>query len=160
MDVKRDPAILKKKQRNRVILAIIGLVAIAGVTVTVSQLEPAAPSVPQGSLYFGTVKRGPMVREVRGSGTLKPEEMRTITTTATGRVERFLRPGAVVTPETVIVELSNPDLRQQVNDAELAWKAAVAQLDSAKGNQKTNKASLEFAVADAKSTYAVAMSDL
>jgi HlyD family secretion protein len=160
MDVKRDPAILKKKHRNRVILAIIGLVAVAGVTVYVSQLEPAAPSVPHSSLYYGTVKRGPMVREVRGSGTLKPEEIRTITTTATGRVERFLRPGAVVTPDTVIVELSNPDLRQQVNDAELAWKAAVAQLQNAKANQKTTKSSQEFAVADAKSAYQVALSDL
>ena len=101
-----------------------------------------------------------MVREVRGAGTLKPEEIRSISTTATGRVERFLQAGAVVKPDTIIVELSNPDLKQQVGDAELAWKAAVAQYDNAKANQKTNRTSLEFAVADAKAAEAVAESDL
>lgn len=160
MDVKRDPAILKKKQRNRVLFGIAAVIVIIGVTVTVSQLEPASPTVAASSVYFGTVKRGPMVREVRGSGTLKPEEIRSISTTATGKVERFLRAGTPVTPDTVIVELSNPDLKQQVNDAELAVKAAVAQLDNAKGNLKTNKASAEFSVADAKSAYQVASSDL
>ena len=160
MDVKRDPAILKKKQRNRVIFAAIGVLAVTGVTVYVSQLEPASPTVARSSVYFGTVKRGPMVREVRGAGTLKPEEIRSISTTATGRVERFLRAGTPVTPDTVIVELSNPDLRGQVGDAELAWKAAVAQLDNAKANQKITRASQENQVADAQSAYQVAKSDL
>ena len=160
MDVKRDPAILKKKQQRRVLLAVIGVVAITGVTVFVSQLEPASPTIARSAVYFGTVKRGPMVREVRGAGTLKPEEIRSISTTATGRVERFLQAGAVVKPDTIIVELSNPDLKQQVGDAELAWKAAVAQYDNAKANQRTNRTSLEFAVADAKSAHAVAESDL
>lgn len=160
MDVKRDPAVLKKKQRRRVLFAIIGVLAIAGVTVYVSQLEPASPTIARSAVYFGTVKRGPMVREVRGAGTLKPEEIRSISTTATGRVERFLRAGAEVNPDTIIVELSNPDLKQQVGDAELAWKAAVAQHDSAKANQRTNRTSLEFAVADARSSHQVAESDL
>ena len=160
MDVKRDPAILKKKQQRRVLLAVIGVVAITGVTVFVSQLEPASPTIARSGVYFGTVKRGPMVREIRGAGTLKPEDIRSISTTATGRVERFLQAGAVVKPDTVIVELSNPDLRQQVGDAELAWKAAVAQYDNAKANQRTNRTSLEFGLADARSAYKVAESDL
>ena len=160
MDVKRDPAILKKKQQRRIIFAAIGVLAITGVTVYVSQLEPAAPSVARSGVYFGTVKRGPMVREVRGAGTLKPEEIRSISTTATGRVEKYLQAGAVVTPDTIIVELSNPDLKQQVGDAELAVKAAVAQYDSARANQRTNRTSLEFALADAKSSHQVAESDL
>src|SRR5690242_17879723 len=108
MDVKRDPAILKKKQQWRIILAVIGVLAIGGVTVYVSQLEPAAPTVARSAVYFGTVKRGPMVREVRGAGTLKPEDIRSISTTATGRVEKYLQAGAIVKPETIIVELSNP----------------------------------------------------
>jgi HlyD family secretion protein len=161
MDVKRDPAILKKKKRNQAILGVIAVLVLVGVTVTVSQLEPAAPSVARSSVYFGTVKRGSMVREVRGSGTLVPEDIRWITTTATGRVERIvLRPGAEVRPGSVILELSNPDLRQQVNDAELAWKAAVAQLDNAKANQRITKLSQQNAVADAESAYKVAQSDL
>jgi HlyD family secretion protein len=143
-----------------VLFAIIGVLAIAGVTVYVSQLEPASPTIARSAVYFGTVKRGPMVREVRGAGTLKPEEIRSISTTATGRVERFLRAGAEVKPDTIIVELSNPDLKQQVGDAELAWKAANAQYDSAKANQRTNRTSLEFAVADARSSHQVAESDL
>src|SRR6185503_6208620 len=109
-------------------------------------LEPASPSVARSALYFGTVKRGNMVREVRGAGTLKPEDIRSISTTATGRVERYLQAGTPVKPDTVIVELSNPDLRQQVNDAELAWKAAGAQLDNAKANQKIQRIQQENAV--------------
>ena len=160
MDVKRDPAILRKKQQRRLILAGIGVLAITGVTVYVSQLEPAAPTVARSAVYFGTVKRGPMVREVRGAGTLKPEEIRSISTTATGRVERFLQAGAVVKPDTIIVELSNPDLKGQVGDADLAWKAAVAQYDQAKANLRINKISQENQVADARSAYDVAQSDL
>jgi HlyD family secretion protein len=160
MDVKRDPAILKKKQRNRVLFGIAAVIVIIGVTVTVSKLEPASPTVARSSVYFGTVKRGPMVREVRGSGTLKPEEIRSISTTATGKVERFLRAGTPVKPDTVIVELSNPDLKQQVGDAELAWKAAVAQHVNAQANQKITRLTQENAVADAQSAYNVAQSDL
>ena len=160
MDVKRDPAILKKKQRNRALFGVAAIIAIAGVTVTVSQLEPASPTVARSSVYFGTAKRGPMVREVRGAGTLKPEEIRSISTTATGRVEKYLRAGTPVKPDTIIVWLSNPDLRQQVADAEMAWKAAQAQYENAKANQKTTRMSQEINVSDAKSAYAVALSDL
>src|SRR5262245_50558854 len=127
MDVKRDPKILKRKKIRQA--AILGVVAIAVVviSVAVSRLKPAAPSVPEGTLWFGTVKRGPMVREVRGAGTLVPEDIRWIPALAAGRVERIvLRPGATVKPGTVILELSNPDLKQSANDAELAWKAAQA----------------------------------
>src|SRR6187402_3395839 len=99
MDVKRDPAILKKKQRNRLIVGGIVAVGVIGLTVAVSQLEPAAPTVSGSSLYMGTVKRGPFVREVRGAGTLVPEDIRWVSTTATGKVERIiLRAGAKVVP--------------------------------------------------------------
>jgi HlyD family secretion protein len=161
MDVKRDPAILKKKQRNRLIGGVIAVAAVIGLTVAVSQLQPAAPTVAASAVYTGTVKRGPMVREVRGAGTLVPEDIRWISTTATGKVERLvLRAGAKVTPGTVILELSNPDLKQQVSDAELAWKAAVAQLENAKANQATSRMSQENAASDAQSAYLVAQSDL
>lgn len=161
MDVKRDPAILKRKQRNRLIVGVIAVAAVIGLTVAVSQLQPAAPTVAGSAVYSGTVKRGPMVREVRGAGTLVPEDIRWISTTATGKVERLvLRAGAEVKPGTVILELSNPDLKQQVSDAELAWKAAVAQLDNARSNQATSRLSQENAVSDAQGAFNVAQSDL
>ena len=161
MDVQRDPAILKKKKIRRTLVAIAGVAVIIAVSVAVSQLEQAAPTVAESSIYFGTVKRGPMVREVRGSGTLVPEDIRWITTTATGRVERIvIHPGASVKPGTVILELSNPDLRQQVADADLAVKAAAAQLENARSNLKTNRMSLTINVTDAKGAYELALSDL
>jgi HlyD family secretion protein len=161
MDVKRDPAILKRKQRNRLIGGVIAVAAVIGLTVAVSQLQPAAPTVAASAVYSGTVKRGPMVREVRGAGTLVPEDIRWISTTATGKVERLvLRAGAKVSPGTVILELSNPDLKQQVSDAELAWKAAVAQLENAKANQATSRMSQQTQVADAQGAFNVAQSDL
>lgn len=161
MDVKRDPAILKQKQLRRAVLGVLAVVAIIAVSVTVSRLQPAAPTVDSNAVYFGTVKRGPMVREVRGAGTLVPEDIRWISASTSGRVERIvLRAGATVNPGTVILELSNPDLKNQVNDADLAVKTAVAQSDNAKSNLKTTRLSVEISVADAQSAYEVALNDL
>src|SRR5262245_61334737 len=113
MDVKRDPAILKKKRRRQMALGGLALVAVAGISYWVSRLEPAAPSVAYSSLYLGTVKRGNIMREVHGAGTLKPEDIRIVTSRASGRVERkILFPGAIVKPGTPILELTNPDLMQ------------------------------------------------
>src|SRR6476646_1151144 len=129
MDVKRDPAILRKKKiRRTIIWSLVGIVVIV-VSAAVMQLKPAAPSVAYNTLWFGVVKRGPMVREVRGAGSLVPEDIRWITATTSGRVEKIiLRAGAIVSPGTVILQLSNPDLKQAAGDAELAWRAAQAQL--------------------------------
>jgi HlyD family secretion protein len=161
MDVKRDPAILKRKKMRQAIILGLVAVAVAVISVAVGRLQPAAPSVPEGTLWFGTVKRGPMVREVRGAGTLVPEDIRWIAATVTGRVERIvLRPGASVKPGTVILILSNPDLRQQVNDAELAWKGAKAQLETAAANLRTSRLSQELDVANAQSALNLAQSDL
>lgn len=161
MDVKRDPAILKKKRRRQAVLIGLAAVGVVIITVAVSRLKPAAPSVPAGSIWWGTAKRGAMVREVRGAGTLVPEDIRWIPATAPGRVERIvLRPGATVKPGTVIIELSNPDLRQQVNDAELSYKAAQAQLANARATLQTQRLRDTVAVADAKTSLNVAESDL
>ena len=161
MDVQRDPAILKRKKLRRTLVGVAAVGVIIAVSVTVSQLEPAAPTVSGSAIYFGTVKRGPFVREVRGSGTLVPEDVRQITTTANGRVKAIiLLPGAAVKPGTVILELTNPDLRQQVSDADLAVKAAIAQLENARSTQKNTRLSQDHNVADAKSAYNLAISDL
>ena len=119
MDVKRDPVILKRKKQRQAILAGIGLLVLAGISYFVLNLEPAAPTVDANAAWTGKVTRGPLVREVKGSGTLVPEDIRWITARTTGRVERIvLQAGSVVTPDSVILELSNPDLRAQVTAAE------------------------------------------
>jgi HlyD family secretion protein len=161
MDVKRDPAILRRKRiRRTVIWSVVGAGVIA-LSVALSQLQPAAPSVPHATLWFGTVKRGPMVREVRGAGTLVPEEIRWITSKASGNVERVvLKPGAAVKPGTVILELTNPDLRQQVNNAELQLRSAEAQVKIARANLAQTFAQQEAAVKTAESSLNLAKAEL
>ena len=161
MDVQRDPSILKKKKLRRIVLGAVGVVVIIAVSYYISRLPQAAPTVASNSLYFGVVKRGDIVRDVRGAGQLVPEDVRQITTTANGRVERIvLRPGAEVKPGTVILELSNPDLKQQVGDADLAVKAAVAQLSNAQSNLKITRTQLEMAVNNAQGAFDLATTDL
>jgi len=127
VDIARSSDVIKKKKIRRALYGAGFLVIIVLITVGVSKLKPAAPSVDRATVWIDTVKRGPMLRQVRGSGTLVPEEIRWIPATTQGRVEKIiLRPGANVTPNTVILELSNPDLQQAVKDAALAFQSAQA----------------------------------
>lgn len=136
VDIPR-PSQARKKKIRRIIYGAGALLVIILITVGVSQLKPAAPSVDRSSVWVDTVKRGPMTRAVRGSGTLVPEDIRAITATTQGRVETIaLRPGAIVKPDTVILELSNPNLQQAVREAQLAAQ-------SAKANYVNRKAELE-----------------
>ena len=152
MDVKRDPAILKAKRRRQAIMAGIGVVILIAVSVWVMNLEPAAPTVDNNAAWTGKVTRGSMVREVRGSGTLVPEDIRWITATTSGRVERLvLRPGAQVRPDTVILELSNPDLQNRMRAAELALRSAEARFQTTQSNLVTQRLQLETTVANAQS---------
>ncbi|MEZ5320333.1 MAG: HlyD family efflux transporter periplasmic adaptor subunit [Vicinamibacterales bacterium] len=161
MDVKRDPAILRRKKIRQGIIAVLGVIGVIAISVVVSRLEPAAPGVEETTLWFDTVKRGDITREVKGAGTLVPEDIRWIPATAPGRVERIiLRPGAQVQVGTPIIELDNPDLVQQRNDAELSWKAAQAQLESQEATQQTNLLQSENAVANAQSSYDLAQKNL
>lgn len=129
VDIARSPSVARKKKIKRGIMATSAVLVIILITVGVSRLKPAAPSVDRAAVWVDTVKRGPMLRLVRGSGTLVPEDIRWINTTTQGRVERIvLRPGATVTPTTVILELSNPELEQSVRDAQLAHASAIASL--------------------------------
>src|SRR5512133_299578 len=117
MDIAR-PHIAKKKRRRRILFASGGALALILITVALSHLKPAVPSVDRSTVWIDTVKRGPMVREVRGLGTLVPEEIRWIPTMSEGRVDKILvRPGAHVTPDTVILELSSPELQGAAQEA-------------------------------------------
>jgi len=163
MDKQRDPAILKRKKRNRMIAAVVVGLSVVALTVAVSRLEPAAPSVADSEsvLYFGTVKRGPFTREVRGAGTLVPEEIRWITATTTGRVERLvLQPGASVEPGTVILELSNLDLQQSFRSAELDLQTALANMANQKATIANARLTQEASIVDFESAYEVALADL
>ena len=151
VDIARSPDVVKKKKIKRAVMATSSLVVIILITIGVSRLKPAAPSVDRAAVWVDTVKRGPMLRLVRGSGTLVPEDIRWINTTTQGRVERILlRPGAQVTPDTVILELSNPELEQSVMDAQLAHASALAsftnrktELERALLEQQSQLASIE-----------------
>jgi HlyD family secretion protein len=161
MDLKRDPKILRRKRITRGVWIGVGVLAIAAISVAVSRLKPAAPLVPAGVPWIEPVKRGEMIRNVHGSGTLVPEDIRWIAATTAGRVETLvLRPGAIVRPESVMLELSNPDLRQDAQSAELAWKAAIAQLENKRASLRAQRLTLENAVKDAQSQYTLAREDL
>lgn len=127
MDRPRDES-YKRKKRIRQILTVGGGALLAVLLfVAVMQLEPAAREVDRNEVWIEEVKRGDMLRKVRGPGTLVPEEIRFVTTSTEGRVERIPGlPGTVVDASTVILELSNPELEQELQDAELALRAARA----------------------------------
>ena len=106
MDIKRDPP----KKTKRYIGIGLGPAAIVAVSVAVSRLKPAAPPVEKGTLWFDTVKRGPMTRDVNAPGTLEAMYVRNVTALTSGRVEELpIRPGVQVNPSTVLVVLSSPD---------------------------------------------------
>lgn len=132
MDIAR-PDIARKKKVRQAIYAAAATAAVVVITIAVSRLQPAAPRVDRDTVYLDTVQRGPMVRQVRGTGTLVPEEIRWIPATTEGTVERIvIRPGATVEPDTIIVELSNPELEQTALEAGLNLRAAEARYSNRK----------------------------
>jgi multidrug resistance efflux pump len=150
MDIKRE----KPKSIKKPVMIATAVLAVAVVTVLLGQLKPAAPTVDAGTLYTDSVVRGPLVREVRGPGSLIPEQIRFITAVTAGRVEkRHLRPPAEVTPETVILELTNPDVEIQVLNADRQLADAEAALVSLKTNLRTGHLSQASLVEDIRQQY-------
>ncbi|MEN3335133.1 MAG: HlyD family secretion protein [Blastocatellia bacterium] len=149
MDVPRQGA-KKKKQIKKVLYGALLIALIGTVTFGVSRLKPARPTVSQDTLYKGTVTRGTMLRQVRGLGTLVPEEIRFVPALNAGRVEkRYLQQGAQVKADTVLVDLSNPELEQALADAESQFRAAGANLNTLKaqvGKQIIDQESTLFQV--------------
>jgi HlyD family secretion protein len=161
VDIARSSDVIKKKKIRRALYGTGFLVVIILITVGVSRLKPAAPSVDRATVWIDTVKRGPMLRQVRGSGTLVPEEIRWIPATTQGRVERIvLRPGASVTPTTVILELSNPELEQSVRDARLSYQSAKAAYQNRKAELESNLLAQQSTVAGIEANYKNAALDL
>ena len=146
------------RRRRNVLLVAGGVLALVGITFGLSRLRAAAPVVDRASLWTDTVKRGQMVRDVKGPGALVPEQIRLITADTAGRVERIpLRPGAPVEAGTVLLELSNPDVMLQALDAERQLAQARADLIALRANtsgasltQEGALSTLETDAADAK----------
>ena len=137
-------------------LGVIGVV-VAGSTIGLRRLKPAAPSIEKASVWPDVVKRGPMVRQVRGAGTLVAEDVRWVTAASAGRVERIaLLPGVAVQPDTVIVELSNPELQQTVLELDSQIQAAGAQREKLRLQLENDRLAQASAVASLRSEVTVA----
>jgi HlyD family secretion protein len=148
VDIAR-PSQARKKKIRRIAYISAAVVVVAGISLGVSKLKPAAPTVDRAVVWIDAVKRGSMLRQVRGSGTLVPEDIRWIPARSQGRVERIvLRPGAQVTPDSIILELSNPELSQSVQEAHLGYQSAQAALANRKAELQSALLSQEAATAN------------
>jgi len=157
MDIQR-PSNARAKKIRRIAYGTIALILIGGVTYGLSKLKPAAPYVDPGTVWSDTVKRGPMLREVRGLGTLVPEDIRWVAAQTDAHVDKWvLRPPAIVKPNSIIMELSDPTVQKDAVDAEYQLKGAEAdyqnlkvQVNSDLMSQKSNEASVRSDYEQAK----------
>ena len=153
MDVPRK-GIAAKKRKRRILIICASAVGLILATIALSRLKPAAPSVDRSSVWIDTVKRGPMVRQVRGLGTLVPEEFRWIPATTEASVEKILIwPGTKVEPGDVILELTSPELEQSAQEAVSKAKAAEADLASDRATLQRELLDQESKATTAHSTY-------
>ena len=157
MDIARPAIIARQRRTRRITYGAAAAVTVLLITLGLSRLKPAAPSVDRGTLVIDTVKRGGMLRQVRGLGTLVPEELRWIPAATEGRVERIVvQPGSTVSPDTIILELSNPELEMQALDAESQLRAAEAQYAELKVRLESQHLDQEAAAASVQADYAQA----
>jgi HlyD family secretion protein len=156
MDIAR-PSNARRKRIKQIAYAGVGLVAVLLITLGLSKLKPAAPSVEGATVWRDAVKRGPMLRQVRGLGTLVPEDIRWIPATTQGRVVKIiLRPGTSVTANSVILELSNPQLDQELQDAELKVKASQATLENLRVQVQNDQLQQRASAASIEADYSKA----
>jgi len=157
MDIKRPPKSKLKKRIRTIALVVIGIAAIGGITFGLTRLKPAAPTLERSTAVIDTVKRGPFHREVRGNGTLVPQLVRWVPAPANGRVEKIpVQAGVVVGFDTVIVELSNPQMEQEAMDAEFQVKAAEADKESLRTRLESESMTQESAIAGINAQYSQA----
>ena len=153
MDIARPDAQRKKKNR-RILYTVGGLAVVLLVTVALARLKPAAPSVDRTTVWTDTVKRGPMLREVRGLGTLVPETIRLIPAATDGQVQqRYILPGTPVKADTVILDLVNPELAQSTLDAEFQLKGAQAEYNNIKAQLQNQLMDQRSRAAAIRSSY-------
>jgi multidrug efflux pump subunit AcrA (membrane-fusion protein) len=140
----------QKPPSRRTPILIAAAVVVVLTSVGLAQLRPAAPTVERGTLWIDTVKRGEMLREVRGNGTLVPEDLRVVSALTAGRIDRiFVRPGAKVDEQTTLLLMSNPDVQLQSLDAERQEKLAEADLASLHSSLESQRLAAVSSVAGA-----------
>ncbi len=155
MDISR-PDLKAKKRKRQVLMGAIGVVVLAAVTFLVMRLKPAAPTQDRSAVWTDTVKRGPMIRQVRGLGTLVPREdaIRQIPAQTEATVVRILTlPGTVVKPDTILLELADPQATQQALDAELSLKEARADLSNVQVKVQSDLMAQKSAAATVNADY-------
>jgi HlyD family secretion protein len=155
MDISR-PDLKAKKRKRQVVTIAVGVVVLAAVTFLVMRLKPAAPSVDRSTVWTDTVKRGPMIRQVRGLGTLVPREdaIRQIPAQTEATVVRILTlPGSIVKPDTILLELADPQATQQALDAELSLKSARADLSNVQVKVQSDLMAQKSAAATVNADY-------
>lgn len=154
MDVPRGKSTARKRRLRVALYAVVAIVAVTAITLGVSRMKPAAPSVERSTALIDTVKRGQMLRQVRGIGTLVPKDVRVIAAATQGRVERvFVQPGTEVTAGTVLIELSNPELQQGSVDIEYQVRAAEADLNNIRARLESERMSQQAAAATVQAEY-------
>jgi HlyD family secretion protein len=152
VDIHR-PELKRQRQRKQWLYGGIAAAVLAAAGIALASLNPAAPLVPRNTVWTDTVRSGEFVREVRGPGTLVPKEIRWIAADSAGRVERILvKPGARVEADTILVELSNPELVQQADEA--AWAA-----EAASAEWRSLEAELDRQLLDARADLAAVRAD-
>src|SRR5258708_8354700 len=153
MDIQR-PSNAGGKKIRRIAYGTGAVILIAGVTLGLARLRPAGPTVEAATIWPDTVKRGPMLREVRGLGTLIPEDIRWIPAQTDSRVDRIvLRPGAIVKADSIILELSNLELQRDALDAEYQLKGAEADYENLKVQLNSDLLNQRAATAAVRSDY-------
>jgi HlyD family secretion protein len=157
MDIKRPPKSKLKKKIRTAVMIVVGVATLGGITYGLTKLKPAAPTLDPSTAVIDTVKRGEMVRDVRGNGTLVPEVTRWVPAPAEGRVESLpLQAGVEVSADTVIAELSNPQMEQQATDAEFQVKAAEADEENLRVRLESDTMTQKAAIATINSQYSQA----
>ena len=160
MDIVRSD-LKKKKQQRRIIIGIAAFVIVAILGFFLFSIDPAAPSVDKTSVWIGEVKRGPLEVNVRGIGTLVPEDLRWITAQTNGSVEEIhILPGAAVEPDTVILQLDNPELEQNFRNAELQLASAEAQLSNQRVREEDSLLEMEYQLAQLEASFENAKLDV
>jgi HlyD family secretion protein len=156
MDIAR-PEDKRRRRKRRLIYAAVGILIAAVITTALARLKPAAPSVDRSTVWTDTVKRGPMLLQVRGLGTLVPETTWTVPAATEGRVsKRYLLPGTPVKAGTVILDLTNPQLEQETLDAEYQLKGAEASLEQTKAQLQNQLMDKRTQAASISSQYRTA----
>jgi HlyD family secretion protein len=151
VDIPRTPP---KRGRKQLLYGAIALVAIVLATLGLHGLKPAAPRVDRASVWIDSVQRGPLVIEVRGPGTLVPERIRWISAVTAGRVDkRLAEAGEEVMPETVLLELTNPDVQLEALESERQLTAARADQVNLRANLESQRLNQEGTVAAARAAY-------